>query len=162
MTKIVSTAFAILIIALNFSACKKKENKSSSTTKPAVDSTQIKLRTQLLTSGNWKIAAMTVTPGISTGGTLIAVDSCNMDNFTKYYASGLVVYDEGVIKCKPNDPQTTINTWGFNSDATIISITESVRNKSWNVVELTNSNLKINYAVSSSGQTYTYSTTFTH
>lgn len=167
MTKIFTAAFAILIIALNFSACKKKENKSSSTAASTVDSTQIKQRTQLLTSGNWKMTEMTVSPGISSGGTITTdwfskLDTCSKDNFTTYYTNKEFVIDEGATKCNPNDPQTTTGTWVFNSNATVLSLTQSGGNKTWNVVELTNSNLKINYTASSSGETYTYSTTFTH
>lgn len=108
----------ILFVIIGVSSCKKDENKDT-TTKSTRD---------YLVSGNWKTTAITVSPGINFGTTVITdffaqEDDCQKDDLTKFNADGTITDDEGATKCDPNDPQTTNDgTWILSADGKSVTI----------------------------------------
>ena len=110
--------FAMLAIASIFalSSCEKKSDDAKSTK-------------DYLTAGNWKVTAMTVSPGIEVMGITITdiyqylIEPCTKDDLIKFNVDGTVTDDEGAIKCDPDDPQTSDDgTWTLTNDDKTITI----------------------------------------
>jgi len=141
---------------VSMGAC-KKDNKS---------------KTELLTNNSWKMKAFTINPAIDFFGngqliTDLYADplfspACKKDNFMTFKDNGQVVTDEGPTKCGPNDPQTTTETWIFNSDETVITVTEldGTDPASLNVTTLSENELKITETESIDNIVYTYTIVF--
>ncbi|HMQ63863.1 MAG TPA: DUF5004 domain-containing protein [Flavilitoribacter sp.] len=145
---------AVLVTALTLltTSCKKDDDIAPD-------------KTKILTSGSWQLTAMTVDPAIDWFGTPVTnvysqLPACVKDDLAIFKANGTVNYDEGASKCNPNDPQTTTGTWTFNTDQTVLSITQDGETESWNVSDLGGSSFKANYQVVQEGITYTFSVVF--
>lgn len=122
-------------------------------------------REALLTTGAWKLSAMTVDPAIDWFGTPVTnvypqLPGCLKDDLTIFKANGTVNYDEGPSKCSPNDPQTTSGTWTFNPEQTVLSITADGETTSWDITDLTGSRVVADYEITEEGITYTFSVTY--
>ena len=117
-------------------------------------------KTDLLTDKNWVATAITVSPGFPLGGTLVTdfyaqAPSCSKDDFIRFEKPAVYKDDEGAVRCTTTDPQTTIGTWAFNGDQTVITVTpQGSTAQSYNVVELTDSSLKYSVGTVISGITY--------
>jgi hypothetical protein len=89
--------------------------------------------------------------------------NCSKDDLVKYNTDGSVIYDEGASKCDEGDPQTETGTWAFSADETKITETFDGESFTYNVVEITDSNLKISYSeeadYGNGTQTYTITVT---
>ena len=126
-------------------------------------------KTELLTNKNWIATAVTISPAIPIGGTLVTdyyaqLPSCSKDDFIRFEAPSTYREDEGAVKCNTADPQTLIGTWTFNGDQTVIttsttSPTQGNSTQSYNVNELTDTSFKYSVAVVSNGVTYTLTIT---
>ena len=74
----------------------------------------------LLMAKNWKVTAVKAVPS----GTSVEFDvftllvDCQKDNFLKFNTGGVVVFDEGPVKCTPTSPQNTQGTWTLTENAT--------------------------------------------
>jgi Lipocalin-like domain len=122
--------------------------------------------TKVLTGGNWQLSALTSDPAIDWFGTPVTnvyaqLPACVKDDITVFKTGGTVNFDEGASKCEASDPQTTSGTWAFNTDETIISVTQDGETESWNIEDLKNSTFKARYEVDIEGLNYTFSVTFT-
>ena len=119
-----------------------------------------KTKTELLTTGLWKISAATVTPALLSQTNLYtSMDACEKDNIVKYNTNGTTTTDEGATKCDATDPQTEMGTWVFNTDQTIITKHDGTNDPtSYKVVELTATTFKISFTESG----YTYTLTAVH
>ena len=102
-------AISILMICV---AC-KKDNKES--------------RMNLITSGNWKITALTIVPGYDIDGDgdldtdiFQDFDLCEKDDYYIFKSNGVLEVDEGPSKCQPSDPQLTTGSWSFANQETEI------------------------------------------
>ena len=134
--------------------------------KDTVTATPAPTKTELLTNKNWVLTAETVSPGINAGGTVITdlygqMPACSKDDFIRFETPNVYKEDEGATKCSSTSPQTTTGTWVFNADQTIITTTsQGSTPQSLNVVELTDSTLKITVVVANNGVNYTITATF--
>ncbi len=132
---------------------------STSCKKDTVSATPTK--TELLTNKNWIATAVTVSPALPIGGTLITdyysqLPSCSKDDFIRFETPSTYKEDEGAVKCNNADPQTVIGTWTFNGDQSVVTTsTATGGTQSYNIVEITDSSLKYSVAVVSNGVTYT-------
>lgn len=156
--KLKTMFFAIALLGIAFTSCeedKKDETKAD--------------KTALLTEKNWKVTAMTVDPAIDLFGTGTPVTNvyaqmpaCVKDDVTIFRKNGTVAFDEGGSKCAANDPQTRSGLWTFNTDQTIVSITEAGETDSWKIIELTKDRVKTEFTVQDedSGITYTITSTY--
>jgi hypothetical protein len=145
MTKLFLATVAIA--AISFSGCKK--NSESNTDK--------------LTGKNWKITALTVDPPLAGGITDVyaQIPSCSQDDLTKFTTPSAVTFDEGATKCNASDPQTTTGSWAWNSDETILSITDdSGTTDSYTILSLSSSEMKAKFTDNSSGVVETFTVTF--
>ncbi len=125
-------------------------------------------RTALLVDKNWRLTAAVIDPALPLpNGTRITnlyaqLDACDRDDITIYLKNGTVNFDEGPTKCNPNAPQTTSGTWAFNTDKTILSVTQSGVTTSYTIKELTSKQLIVDYVERISGINYTITATFTN
>lgn len=144
---------SFVILAAN--SCKKDDDDS-------------KTKTEMLTGKYWKFTAMNISPAIEFNGLEYSdlfglMPNCTKDDLIKYDANGTVTYDEGPSKCDEGDPQTETGTWSFNSDETKITEVYDGESFTYNLVELSDSNLKISYSeeadYGNGTQTYTITVT---
>jgi hypothetical protein len=137
---------------------------NSTFTLPAVSPQGTRLT--LLTDKNWIITAATISPGVNIGGTIITdfygqYQPCDKDDFIRFERPSVFKSDEGATKCNMTSPQTTTGTWVFNSDQTIVTVTEQGGAPvSINILELTDSTLRISFSQVSAGISYNQTNTY--
>lgn len=112
MTKLLLTSTLCAILA--FSSCSKSDDSSSG------GSGSTKTRTEYLTASPWKQVGITVSPGISVGGTTLTdlwplMPACMKDDTRKFNTDKSGFEDAGATKCDPADAQTTQFTWSLIS-----------------------------------------------
>lgn len=147
--KNISTYLVAAVLGLTVLGCKKTAETPAPT------------KTELLTNKNWVATAITISPALPLGGTLITdyyaqLPSCTKDDFIRFETPSIYKEDEGAVKCNPAKPQTVIGTWTFNGDQSVVTTsTPTGGTQSYNIVELSDSSLKYSVAVVSNGITYT-------
>jgi len=155
MKQSVQLSALLLIMAgvIPFQACKKDEKDTPKT------------KTELITTGSWKMTANTVNPGIDIdfdGDTetnlFDYLDGCFKDDVTTFKTNGTAEGNEGASKCNNTDPQTYSLTWSFASNETKLNLDGD----EYNLVELTATILRISYTLVDNGVSYTQETTFGH
>ncbi|GAA4002649.1 hypothetical protein GCM10022408_12610 [Hymenobacter fastidiosus] len=127
--------------SLVFTSCKKDKEEP----KP-------KTRTELLTARNWRISAATYTVGPDIEDVYRSVPGCTKDDFTKFNTDKTTVFDEGPTRCSTSDPQSSKGAWDLTSGDNKLLIQESTTSTSgelYEIVELTESTLKIKQTDSS-------------
>lgn len=153
--------FGLLSLALLFPSCNKDDNDEQS------------VKTELLTQRAWIMTASTVDPGFPTfdnEGNLIGTDNdifammddCEIDDTHKFNIDKTLVTDEGMTKCDSGDPQKLYGTWSFNTDETMLTITEEGETLTITLLELTQNVMKLKSTETFEGETYTYTITFSH
>ena len=140
-----------------FSSCDKDDNDNDN--KP-------KTKTELLTAGSWKRTALVSNPaydwnadGTSSTDVLSIMFPCEKDNFDIYKTNGIMETDEGPTKCNPSDPQTWTTTWQLIDNETKILYDNSY---TYNLVEVTESILRLSATFEENGVTYTHDETYGH
>lgn len=143
----------VAVALLAFSSCEEDEKPQN--------------KTSILTSKNWKMTGQTVNPGFPIGNGAVITDfyeqfyeDCDKDNTMKFNENGSYSEDEGATKCNSEDPQTIPGSWAFNTDETIISITEDSETISFTILELTNTTLKTKHTEKYEGINYSVTTIF--
>jgi hypothetical protein len=119
-------------------------------------------KTELITTGTWRITASTVTFGTTTTDAYASFLACDKDNVTTFVAGGVIKEDEGATKCSASDPQTNTGTWAFTDNETKLSIIASGATAAYSIVTLDANTLKISQSTTSSGVTYSSTITFAH
>lgn len=142
--------FFLLGLALAFVACKDDEASKTNTEK--------------LTSGKWKITASVAKftfNGIEQTVDVYAnLPACKKDNTVEFKTDGTVIADEGATKCSPTDPQEETGTWTFEQNEMHLHVVGTDYSFEAEIVELTDSVLKVKYDTTSGGITTTTETTF--
>src|SRR4051812_20106422 len=107
-TKLFSTL--IIAAAVMFISGCSKDDKSPS-------------RTEILTTGKWKISAINMTPptdydgdGIVDSDVYAYLETCDKDDYFIFMKDGKLEFNEGIMKCDPLDPQTRTDSWSFLND----------------------------------------------
>lgn len=131
------TLLLLAVVIITANSCKKDEDE--------------KTKTDLLTGNYWKFTAMNISPAIEFNGLEYSdlfglMPNCSKDDLIKYNADGTLIFDEGPSKCDEGDPQTETGNWAFNADETKITETYDDGSFTYDVVELTESNLKFSYS----------------
>lgn len=119
----------------------------------------------MLTSGSWKLTAMTVNPAIDwfgepTTNVFAKMPTCLKDDLTIFKSNGTITYDEGPSKCDPSDPQTSTGTWKVNDKQTILTVIADGETNVWDISSLTNDVFKAEYEIEEEGETYTFTVSF--
>ena len=90
--------------------------------KPPVNSQS---KTQMLTTGTWKIAAI-VSDNDGNGSyeadSYASFPTCLKDNFYTFKAGGALDMDEAAIKCDPTDPQINTTSWLLSQNDTRLTL----------------------------------------
>ncbi|MCB2409303.1 DUF5004 domain-containing protein [Hymenobacter lucidus] len=127
--------------AMGASSCKKDKESNPA---PA------KTKTELLAGKDWKLAAQTVTPGLTADdGTVVTdlfpyLDECDKDDLMRYDANGTCLLSEGPTRCDPSNPQQYTGTWSFDSNETILKTNvQGLGSSSFNIIELSDNTLKV-------------------
>ena len=125
-----------------------------------------KTRTELLTTGTWKRAALTSNPaydwynnGTSATDILSYMWPCEKDDFEIYRTNGEIEINEGPTKCDPGADQTWSLTWAFIKNETVILFEGTYE---YIIDELTETTLKFHGSFEENGVTYTHYETWTH
>jgi hypothetical protein len=116
------------IFIMVLGGCKK------STAPPAA-----KTNTDLLTQKTWKCIKVEK-GGVDYTG---LVPSCIIDNITTFVSSGTGIVDEGATKCSDTDPQQQPFTWVFQSNETVLVVTQGSTTQPASILQLDDNTLKI-------------------
>jgi hypothetical protein len=123
-------AASLLIFIL---AC-RKENKNSNT--------------DIITNGNWAIAAITIDPPFDIDGDGIVdsdlfqqYDACEKDDYYTFKKNNKMDINAGGLKCYPSDPQVYSVDWQFTDNEKGIMIDGD----NATIVELTSEHLQFSY-----------------
>jgi hypothetical protein len=140
--------FTITLASL-FSACDKDDEQK----------TEVLSKTDLLTSGQWKITAYTLTPPMDLNGDgtpdsdgLAAMEGCERDDLLIFSKDGTLIIDEGSTKCDPEDSQQESSTWSFQNNEAGIIIDEI----SGLLQELTQSRMRVQVDLGGSKGDFTF------
>jgi len=141
----------LVIGAATLFSCKKDPTKS---------------RTELLTTGTWKRAALTSNPaydwynnGTSNTDILSYMWPCEKDDFETYRTNGMLEINEGPTKCDPAADQTWSLTWAFIKNETVILFEGTFE---CIIDELTETTLKFHGTFEENGVMYTHYETWVH
>lgn len=151
----------MVLVLFTVASCQKSGENSSNSSKS---------KTQLLTQKTWKIVAHTVNPPVDINGDGTAdsdvyatvYESCNKDDIYTFKSDGSGMVDEGPTKCDDTDPQSTAIQWLFKSNETVIQIKQGIVSLDFNLVELSESTLKVSYIQSNGTVTVTQTITYAH
>lgn len=137
-------ALAIAASALFVTSCTDKSKDDETVTPKA------KTKTELITAGKWQMSAATLTMndnGVDTTYDFFAdMEACEKDDFMTFGTDGNGSEDEGATKCDPADDQTTSGKWSFYDNETKLIITVDGDADTADIVELTESTLKLKYS----------------
>jgi hypothetical protein len=118
-------------------------------------------KTQLLTSGTWKLTSDYFNPAVDVDGdghteneAINVLPRCFTDNLLIFKTDGTATRDEGATKCYPSDPQTieTMN-WKFLDNETKLMVGEDLAD----LVELSSTVLKVKLDDGGESVTLTFS-----
>jgi hypothetical protein len=153
-----SAMFLIAAIVISTSvSCKKDDDGPKS-------------NTETISGKKFKVTAMTIDPAVEVGGNTITdlfsfMPDCSKDDYMVMNSDGTATFDEGATKCEPDDPQTESGTWAFLDNETKLSVTYDGDTEVYNIIELTESVLKISFEVvedlGNGEENYTYYITYT-
>ena len=153
------TKFTTLLLCITcttiFFSCSKDDNDNKTKTK-----------TELLMAGPWKYTAVVSNPaydwngdGNSSTDILSLMHPCEKDDLENYKASGVFEINEGATKCDPTDPQTWTLTWELIDNETKIRFDGSFV---LDLIEVTESVLKLKGSFVENGVTYVINETYSH
>ena len=130
------------------------------------DEATVKTKTELLTTGSWKLTSYTSTPaydwygnGVYATDILAALNPCEADGFDTYEITGILEINEGALKCDPMDPQTFTATWGFTDNENKIVYDGF---DEYLLVELTATTMRLRQTFVENGVSYTHYETYGH
>ena len=101
---------------------------------------------ELLTTGQWKVVAFTLSPPFDLDGdgdldsdAYALMDACERDDFFIFKTDGKYEVNEGATKCDASDPQSELYDWAFvNEEKELIIDGDRVT-----IQELTSSRLRV-------------------
>jgi hypothetical protein len=136
-------------------SCKKDKEENSAKTK-----------TELLTTGTWKLISYTSNPAYDWYGNgnfatdiFNALNPCERDGLDTYRTNGIVEINEGALKCNSTDPQTFTLTWAFTNNESKILYDGF---DEYELIELTATTMRLRQIFVENGITYTHNETYGH
>lgn len=154
MKRFTRTVFILLAVSsAAFTSCKKDDEDP----KP-------KTKAEMLTAKNWRISAASFTVGATTQDAFASLPACSKDDFTKFNADKTLLSDEGTTRCNSSDPQTVSGAWDLTSNDSKLLLQETPNSSSaelYDILELSDSTLKIKQTETINGTTYIVNITFT-
>src|SRR5690606_39228689 len=89
------------------------------------------------------------------------MEPCEKDDLVKFNADGSLISDEGATKCDADAPQTVSGTWVWNTDESIITITQDGTSQSFNILKNDGTTLQFTVVEEYGGTNYTVTYTYT-
>lgn len=124
----------------------------------AVSCKKDKPREELLTSGAWRATSISVALGPLTVDAFAELEDCEKDDRMTFKSDKTVEIDEGATKCNPSDPQTySLGAWSLSDNDNKLSY----GGITYDILELTESRLRLKGSISESGLTGTIELGFT-
>jgi hypothetical protein len=127
-----------------------------------------KTKTELLTDKTWLTTAITVEPGIATGGApitdlLAQYEPCVRDNVFQFTLDKKYSVEEGTTKCNPSDAQSLeTGTWFLDSSETLLTkVASDEKTILFKLMELNAKTLKMSEQRTLRDVKYTLSYVFT-
>lgn len=145
-------SFAVLFSLVVLSSCDKDDDDDNEVS-----------RTQLLTTGQWRLTAAVANPALVAGPFTITdlynsqiMQSCLKDNLYKFNTDNTVTTDEGAEKCDPAAPQTSNAPYSLSANEQELTFLGTTLT----ITELTNSTLKVKGPITAQGFTANAELTF--
>ncbi|MDH7462279.1 lipocalin family protein [Chitinophagaceae bacterium 26-R-25] len=158
MTNFTKRAVLVILAVAVIVGCKKDDKNNGSS------------KTQLITSGNWKVTSDYYDPAVDWDGdghteneVFSLYSACDKDDILVFKTDGSLTFDEGASKCDPSDPQVIETTsWKFSNNETVLLVGPSGSETSVQLLELSSTTLKIKVPFTAQGVNYTETTTYSH
>jgi hypothetical protein len=124
------------------------------TKKPIEKVPNAKSTKELIQANEWIMTAYTIYPGLVISGDTITdlfsqIAECDKDGFMKFTNYDTIIYNNGILKCLPNEPKETYTRYIINNDS---SITEYFPNHSVNYTILLLNEINLTYTIESNEQ----------
>jgi len=121
---------------------------------------------ELLTDGGWIIFAVTVDPAVVVNNVVISdyysqMHDYDKDNILRFRADGTFESDEGALKEHSSDPQFQYGEWRFEDNEAKLELSRLNDTIQYQLLNLTESELKLKYAERDSVTDILYSFTAT-
>jgi hypothetical protein len=94
--------------------------------KGSVENNQEKIKStkELLQANVWVMKSYTMYPGLIISGDTITdiysqVADCDKDGFSKFTNYDTIIYNNGILKCLPNEPQETYTRYLLHNDTSM-------------------------------------------
>ncbi|MDQ2770184.1 MAG: hypothetical protein M3Y54_06760 [Bacteroidota bacterium] len=127
------TKYAVLFL-LTVVACSKKNED------PAPAATRV----QMLSAKKWQLRSSTIeAPGQQLVDIYAQLGSCSRDDFEQFSLPNTFIYDEGLTRCSPADPQKQVGVWALTNNDTELTITAAGSSETFQIAELTETSLKV-------------------
>ncbi len=122
--------------------------------------------TQKLCDKNFKVTAISVNPGFFDGNATITdwyassyFPQCQKDNLINFKTNGTCIEDESTVVCS-GSAQSTPGTWLWNTNETILTITQGTVVSSINVITNDGATLKGTVTETANGTNYVFTYTY--
>jgi hypothetical protein len=104
--KNIQALLGLIIAAIIFSACSKKDNTAPAPTKTAI-----------LTGHSWKITGLM----INGEDKFADYDDCTKDDILHFNINGTLLSDNGTVHCNPGEAAVTSIFWNLSPDETSLT-----------------------------------------
>ena len=119
--------------------------------------TPAKTKTELLVGKDWVLTDITLSQGNTPGASVYGlVDVCTRDDKYRFATPNAVTVSAGAMACSTSP--TSPGTWAFASSETKLNLTnvgDALDDGSYNIVELTETSMKLSATVTQGTITYT-------
>lgn len=108
---------SLMLIGITITSCKKDDNDSGNNS--GSNNNTSATNTDKLCNKNWKfVTAMINFGSFQIPYTLDSMDACDRDNFMRFLTNGTLNFDQGPVKCNPDDAQVESSQWKWYSNET--------------------------------------------
>lgn len=143
-------ALGLATSALMFTACKKEDKTTETTSKST-----------LLTGKDWRMIGLTLTSPSGTVDIYATMDACDKDDLEEFLAAGTVVSKPGATKCDPAEPDSSPGgNWAFLNNESQLRVIDGDTTL-MDITELTATSLKLKITEVDAGITYYTNLTMT-
>jgi len=104
-----------LIAIIGIIGCSKETSEKVS---------NVKSTKELIQANEWVMTAYTINPGLVLSGDTVSdlfsqIADCDKDGFVKFTNYDTIIYNNGLLKCLPNEPKETYTRYLINNDSSI-------------------------------------------
>ena len=101
-----------------------------------------KTRAELLMAKSWSVTGETETVGSTTTDVFADnYEACELDDTFKFLAGSILTYDQGKIKCDPNEDQSITGSWALSENDNKLAFLVFIFGREAKIEELTDTKL---------------------